>query len=285
MSVSSFIPTIWAASILRGFEKASVFTSCLSRDYAGELQNMGDTVKVPKLNPVAVRDYQKGHPITYDEVTGSTQDIVIDQSKYWALKCEDIDQLQAAPNFLDGATKNAAYALRDTIDSYSAEVLTAGAGTKLYTGTPYNVGPPTATGADDKTINLFTTLAQKLDELNVPRSGRFCVIPPYVVKALSLSIIKAGIPNTAPISEGFITRIAGFDVFMSNNLVTDSEDNASIIAGIAQAGTHIVQITKTESLRDQNQFGDLVRGLALYKTAVLMPQAVITALVQNPNNE
>jgi len=280
-----FIPKIWSASILRGFEKASVFTSCLSRDYAGELQNMGDTVKVPKLNPVAVRDYQKGTPITYDEVTGSTQDIVIDQSKYWALKVEDIDILQSAPNFLDGATKNAAYALRDCIDKYSAEVLTAGAGKKLYTSTPFQVGSLIATGADDKAINLFTTLAMELDQLNVPRAGRFCVIPPYVLKALSMAVIKAGTPNTVPVSEGFITRVAGFDIFMSNNLVIDTDENASIIAGIAQAGTHIMQITKTETLRDQKQFGDLVRGLALYKTAVLMPQAVITALVENPNNE
>ena len=281
MSVSSFVPTIWSASILRGFEKASVFTSCLSRDYAGEIKNQGDTVKVPKLSPVAVRDYVKGQPISYDEVTGTTLDIVIDQSKYFGLRAEDIDQLQAAPNFLDGATLNAAYALRDTIDQYSAEVLTAGAGTKL---SPRLIGTPTAVGGDDATIDLFTSLSLALDELNIPRAGRFCIIPPYVVKAITLSTIKAGMPNEKPIAEGFISRIAGFDIYMSNNLVMDSDDNATIVAGIAQAGTHIVQISKTESLRDQNQFGDLVRGLALYKTAVLLPEGIVTALVQNPKN-
>jgi hypothetical protein len=241
-------------------------------------------VKVPKLSPVAVRDYQKGMPISYDEVTGTTLDIPIDQCKYFGLRAEDVDILQTVPNFLDGATQNASYALRDTIDMYSAEVLTADAGTKLYTSSPYPVGTPTASGADDVNINLFTTLAMELDQLNVPRAGRFCIIPPYLVKGLSLSIIKAGIPNTAPISEGFITRIAGFDIYMSNNLVMDSDDNATIIAGIRESGTHIVQISKTESLRDQNQFCDLVRGLALYKTAVLLPEGLVTALVQNPKN-
>jgi len=284
MSVSSFVPSIWSASILRGFEKASVFTSCLSRDYAGEVKNQGDVVKVPKLNPVAVRDYVKGQPISYDEVTGSTLDIPIDQCKYWALKCEDIDVLQSAPNFLDGATLNAAYALRDCIDIYSAEIMTAGAGTKLFVSDPYAIVTAITNRADDSVIDLFTTLAMELDQLNIPRAGRFAVIPPYVVKALSLQIIKAGTPNTAPISEGFITRVAGFDVYMSNNLVMDSDDNATIIAGIAQAATHIVQISKTESLRDQAQFGDLVRGLALYKTAVLLPEGIVTALVQNPKN-
>ena len=284
MSIQDFVPQIWSASILRGFEKASVFTSCLSREYAGEVRNQGDMVKVPKINPVAVRDYVKGQPISYDEVSGSTLDIPIDQCKYWALRCEDIDVLQAAPDFLDGATKNASYALRDTIDMYSAAVLTDGAGTKLYTSDPYPIGIPTTTSADDVTINLFTTLAMELDQLNVPRSGRFCVIPPYLVKGLSLAIIKAGMPNEKPIAEGFITKIAGFDIYMSNNLVMDSDDNATIIAGIRESGTHIVQISKTESLRDQNQFGDLVRGLALYTTAVLLPEGIVTALVQNPKN-
>jgi hypothetical protein len=287
MSVSSFVPQIWSASILRGFEKASVFTSCLSREYAGEVRNQGDMVKVPKISAVAVRDYVKGQPISYDEVSGSTLDIPIDQCKYFGLRAEDVDILQSAPNFLDGATQNASYALRDTIDMYSAEVLTGGAGVKLYEGNPYDLHiPPTGVigSCDDANINLFTTLAMELDQLNVPRSGRFCVIPPYVVKALSISVIKAGIPNTAPLSDGFITRIAGFDIFMSNNLVMDSDDNATIIAGVREAGTHIVQISRTESLRDQNQFGDLVRGLALYKTAVLLPEGLVTALVQNPKN-
>ena len=285
MSVENFVPTIWSASILRGFEKASVFTSCLSREYSGEIRNQGDVVRVPKIGAVAVRDYVKGQPISYDQVDGSTLDIPIDQCKYWGLKVEDIDQLQSAPNFLDGATTNAAYALRDTIDVYSAEILTEGAGTKLYTDNPHPLNIPNAGNLDDITISLFTELAMELDQLNVPRAGRWCVIPPYLVKQLSLSIIKAGMPNERPISEGFITRIAGFDVYMSNNLVLDDDDNATIIAGIAMAGTHIVQLTKTESLRDQNQFGDLVRGLALYTTAVLLPEGLVTACVLNPKNK
>jgi len=213
MSVTTFIPTIWSASVLRGYEKASVFANCVSRDYAGELSGKGDVVKVPKIGPVAVKDYTRGGPITYDAVSGSTIDITVDQQKYFAIRADDIDKTQSAPAFLDGATRNAAYALRDTVDSYTAGILTAGAATKLYESNPYQLGTVTTRGGDDVTIDLFTTLAMKLDELNVPRDGRFVVIPPFVVKAITLSVIKGGMPNTAPISEAFISRIAGFDVY------------------------------------------------------------------------
>jgi len=281
MSIQNFIPSIWSASVLRGFEKASVFANCVSRDYAGEITGKGDVVKVPRLGPVAIRDYTRGGPISYDAVSGSTIDIAIDQEKYWALKADDVDQMQSAPAFLDGATKNAAYALRDTVDSYTAGILTAGAGNKLYESNPYSVDTPTAQGGDDVTINLFTTLAQILDEANIPREGRFVVVPPFVVKSITLATIKAGMPNEKPISEGFISRIAGFDVFMSNNLKTDT-DGIRVIAGISAAACHIMQIAKTETLRDQDSFSDLVRGLAVYTSKVLLPEGLVTALVEKP---
>jgi hypothetical protein len=120
-----------------------------------------------------------------------------------------------------------------------------------------------------------------LDELNIPREGRFVAVPPFIVKAITLSTIKAGMPNEKPISEGFISRIAGFNVFMSNNLVTDT-DGTRVIAGIQAAGTHILQIAKTETLRDKDSFSDLVRGLAVYTSAVLLPEGMVTALVEKP---
>jgi len=271
MSIQNFVPHVFSASILRGYEKASVFGNIISREYSGEISNVGDRVRVPKIGPVEIRNYQKGTPISYDGIDGSYIDVVVDQSKYWALKAEDINQLQSAPAFLDGATKNACYALRDTVDAYSAEIITAGAGTKLY---------ETAAWASQDYVSLFTELAMNLDELNVPRSNRWVVVPPFVVKGLAEAVIKAGMPNEKPIAEGFVTRIAGLDVLMSNNLVTETNGDTRIIAGVREAGTHILQLTKTEALRDKDSFSDLVRGLAVYVTAVLLPPGMITALVQ-----
>jgi hypothetical protein len=71
------------------------------------------------------------------------------------------------------------------------------------------------------------------------------------------------------------------DVLMSNNLVTTS-DGTKVIAGVQSAATLIIQIAKTETLRDQNSFSDLVRGLAVYTSAVLLPEGLVTALVEKP---
>jgi hypothetical protein len=282
MSIANFVPHIFSASILRGYEKASVFANITSREYSGEVKNCGDRVRVPKIGPVAIKNYQKGTPITYDGIDGSYIDVVVDQSKYWALKAEDIDQLQTAPNFLDGATANAAYALRDEIDTYSAKILTEGAGTKLYEGAAFV--PPSAslpTGMENAGyINLFTEIAMHMNELNVPMGGRFCVIPPFVLRGLTHSVIAAGMPNERPIGEGFVTRISGLDIYVSNNLVTETNGDTWVLAGVREAATHILQLTKTEALRDKDSFSDLVRGLGIYTTAVLLPPGLVTALVK-----
>jgi len=280
MAIQNFVPHVFSAAVLRDFEKTSVFASVISRDYSGEISAVGDRVRVPKIAAVEIRQYQKGSAINYDGIDGTFIDIVVDQADYWALKCEDIDQLQAAPPLLSAATKNAAYALRDKIDAYSAGILTEAA-TKLFETTPYKpieAGLP-AGMANIGFVDLFSTLSMKFDELSVPRGSRWVVIPPFIVKGLADSVIAAGQPNERPLSEGFVSRICGLNVYVSNNLVTETNGDVWVLAGIKESATHIMQLTKTEALRDKDTFSDLIRGLAVYKTAALLPSGLIAAQV------
>jgi len=281
MAIENFVPHIFSAAVLRDYEKVSVFADLVSRDYSGEISAVGDRVRVPKIAAVEVRDYQKGNAITYDNVDGTYIDVVVDQANYWALKAEDVDQLQAAPPLLAAATKNAAYALRDTVDKYSAGILTAAA-TKLYATTPFEpqvASLPTGT-PNLGYIDLFTTISMKFDELSVPRGSRWVVVPPYIVKGLTDSVIAAGMPNEKPIGEGFVSRISGLSVYVSNNLIKETNGDTWILAGVKESATHIMQLTKTEALRDRDTFSDLIRGLAVYTTAALLPSGLIAAQVK-----
>jgi hypothetical protein len=160
---------------LREFEKAMVFGSCLSRLYEGEVK-LGNTVKVPRIGAVSVRPYVKRTPITYDDVDSSTISIPIDQQDYWALRVEDIEKIQAAPDFLDAATRNAAYALADKADKYVAGILKAGAGVTEDLGT---TAAPISIRSGE-VYGLFALLGQKLTENNIPQVGRWLVAPPWL---------------------------------------------------------------------------------------------------------
>jgi hypothetical protein len=270
-SVTGLIPEIWSASILREYTKAAVFTHCMGRLYQGEIK-VGNVVKVPRVGSVSVRPYVLRTPITYDDVDSDTIDITIDQQTYFGLRCEDVERVQAMPDFLDAACRNAALSMKDHIDTYTAGILNAGAGTTLGATTPI---------ASTDYLHLFSLIGQKLDEKNVPRSGRWIVIPPFMASAIAEKIMNLQTPNQAVVADAWITRAFGFDIYCSNNLPVTA-GKYSIFAGNSDCGVHLVQINETEKIRDPEQFGDLVRGLCVYTSKVLLPDALVKAVVQPP---
>jgi hypothetical protein len=275
MFVTNIIPQIWSASVLRSFEKASVFGSCLSREYEGDARK-GNVVKVPSIAPVSVRPYTMRTPISYDDVASSVQEIEIDQQSYFALKCEDIDRTHRVPAFLDAATAAAGYALRDTIDRYAASVLDQGAGIVDGLGTqdvPIEFSNPAASA-----IVLLATISQKMTENNVPLQGRWIVIPPWFHKVILIDLLNKQTPNDQIFSDGYVGKLTGFDIFVSNN-TPKTGDNYSILAGVQSCGTLITQINETEGMRDPQQFGELIRGLVVFAAAVLRPTALARAIV------
>ena len=52
-----------------------------------------------------------------------------------------------------------------------------------------------------------------------------------------------------------------------------------IVAGHSSSVATAEQIDKTESYRDPDSFGDIVRGLHLYGRKILRPEAIVTAKI------
>ena len=52
-----------------------------------------------------------------------------------------------------------------------------------------------------------------------------------------------------------------------------------MIAGTSHATSFAMTINKTEPLRNQTDFGDIVRGLAVYGRKVVKPEALVVAQV------
>jgi len=268
--VSGIIPEVWSSSILRAYEKSSVFAACLSRAYQGDLK-VGNVVKIPMIGSVSVKPYKMREAIKYDDLDADTIDVTIDQSDYFAIRCEDIEKTQASADFLDAATKSAAYSLRDHIDRYVANVLEDGAGVTIGEDKPI---------ASQNFLSLFTTAQRLLDENNIPTGGRFLILPPHCYRRVLEQLMTVLTDNKQLVVDTSMVRFYGFNVFVSNNLPTDEDGNSSVFAGIADCATHLIQIDKVEALRDSQQFGDLIRGLAVYHSQVLKPEALIKAKIQ-----
>ena len=274
MAVTTFIPELWNARLLYALEKAHVATNLVNRNYEGEISNHGDTVHINTIGAITVKSYTKNTDIDAPEtLTTTDQTLVIDQAKYFNFQVDDVDKVQAAGELVDTAMGRAAYALADVSDAYLLGVIAAGAAAGNTIGSTAAPIALTASNVYENIVKLKT----KLDKANVPNTGRTIVVPPDVHSLLLLDDRFAKSTATAgqeALINGLVGRIAGFDVYMSNNVKTGTGTETGktpyfeITAQITDATTYAEQIIKTEAYRMESRFADAVKGLHVYGAKV-----------------
>lgn len=266
--VTSFIPQLWEARLLAHLDKAHIATAFVNRDYEGEIKQKGDTVHVNQLGNITVRDYTPGTAITVEDLATTDQTLVIDQDKYWAFKVEDLEKVQTAGPLVDEATSRAAYGIADVVDAKIFATIAAAAPAGNTIGTNANKIALTAVNVYENVLKLKT----KLDNANVPTDGRKLAITPDIEALLLLDnrFVAAGVQESEDrLENGYVGRVAGFDVYKSNNLPANT-----VIATVPSATSFAEQLVSTEALRSETAFADIVRGHDVYGVKTFVADAV-----------
>ena len=277
---SAFIPEIWSQKLNYMLSKECVMLQCVNRNWEGEIKNQGDKVKIITPADVTISTLGTSN-ITYSELEPTSQDLVIDQKKFFAFKINDVAKVQANADIMEAHLKNAKKAIEEVQDAYILS---------LHTGVDSKniVGSESSAVTLDKTTiySKFVELALCLKNSNAVTSDAkpWVVINPTIESYLLQSSEFIGAHNVADetLREGAIGRIAGMDVLVSTNL-TDVSGKYYVLAGTNEAITFASQLAKIESLRDKDSFSDLVRGLYLYGAKVVQPKALAKMVVTAPS--
>ena len=274
MAITTFIPEIWSARLLYALDKAHVATNLVNRNYEGVIANQGDTVHINSIGAVTVKDYAKNTNIADPEVlTTSDQTLDIDQAKYFNFQVDDVDKAQISGEIIDTAMGRSAYALADVSDAFLLKTIANGAASANKIGAKATLTALTASNVYENIVKMRTLL----DKANVPTTGRTIVVPPEVYALLLLDdrFAKSGSDSGQnALLNGMVGRVAGFDVFMSNNCVSGTDGGSGstpyfvITAQVAAATTYAEQIIKTEAYRMEKRFADAVKGLHVYGAKV-----------------
>lgn len=274
MAITTFIPEIWSARLLYALDKAHVATNLVNRNYEGVIANQGDTVHINSIGAVTVKDYTKNTNIADPEVlTTSDQTLVIDQAKYFNFQVDDVDKAQISGEIIDTAMGRSAYALADVSDAFLLKTIANGAASTNKIGAKATLTALTASNVYENIVKMRTLL----DKANVPTTGRTIVVPPEVYALLLMDdrFAKSGSDSGQnALLNGMVGRVAGFDVFMSNNCVSGTDGGSGstpyfvITAQVAAATTYAEQIIKTEAYRMEKRFADAVKGLHVYGAKV-----------------
>jgi N4-gp56 family major capsid protein len=272
MAVNQFIPKVWSARILSKLRSTLVYgqSQIVNTDYQGEISEHGDTVYIHGHSDVTVSPYIRNTTtLAYQLLNDERRSIVIDQSDYFAVAHDDLDAAQVKPKLLDSVAQDAAYQLARVQDTYVSGLGAAGA-QGLLEGAAGAARQITAVNA----YTTFVEAAVMLDEKNIPETGRFAVVPPWMAAELLKDdkyFLKA---KGDAILNGQIGTIAGISILKSNRVPVGTSVY-SVLIGHNLAISFASQINKVEGLRAVNSFADLLRGLTLYGGKVLYPEALI----------
>lgn len=284
MALDNFIPNVWSARLLANLHKNLVFgqAGVVNRDYEGEINDVGDSVRINAIGPVTVGSYTKNTDMSAAEtLTDAQTSLLVDQAKYFNFQIDDVDRAQQKPKVMDAAMREAAYALADTLDQYIAALYSDASASNLYGTTSV---PKTITAATDA-YEYLVELSVLLDQSNVPSQGRWCVVPPWYHGKLLKDDRFVGTGSAqaqAALANGMIGEAAGFTILKSNNVKYVSTADYKIMAGSAAAITLAEQISKVEAYRPQLRFADAVKGLHLYGAKVVRPEALAVLTCTKP---
>jgi N4-gp56 family major capsid protein len=273
MAISNFVPEIWAGQILSALNHSLVFAApgVVNRNYEGQLQAAGDTVKITAVNAPTIATYTKDSTvISPATLTDTTQSLVITESEYFAFEIDDIDYRQSVSGgaLLADAASQAGFALADSADVFTSALVATGtlAGNKTAA---------TEIATSEVAVQTLIDLMVTLDGTNTPKQGRYVVVPSWFHALLVASpvFLDASQSNDGgTLRNGTVGRAFGFDVLVSQNTVSsDSGDDNTIQAGHPSAVSFAQNIASVEAYRPEASFSDALKGLSVYGAKVIRP--------------
>jgi len=265
----NFIPEVFSKLLQAKFYSKSVLPEISNTDYEGEISGQGDRIVVRTVPAVTINDY--AGTITTQELTTAKVEMLIDKAKYYSFKVDDVLAAQADINMLEGASSDASEGMRIAVETDVLAAAVTGATT---------IGSQTTITASNILANILV-LAKTLDELNIPEEGRFIVLSPEFISMLKQSELRQAYLTgdaTSPLRNGLVGMVDRFKVFQSNMVYTPGSGADSgythVLAGHPKAISFASQFTNTETVRMESTFGDQVRGLKVFGSKVITPDAL-----------
>ncbi len=294
----NFTPQIFSQKVQKFFRRASVVEDITNTDYAGEIENFGDTVNIVKEPSITVSDYARGQTVNTQTLADDKLQLTVDQGSYFAFKVDDIEERQSHVNWESLATSSGAYSLKKNYDYNVLKNIYDNASTSAgNTGT--DGSPIDGDAATDTLADVISAAKTVLDGNDVPEENRWFVAPPAFYKQLrkaGAKIMDQSVMNDGSASSmrnGMVTDrpLFGFRLYSTNAIAVSSGSAASHTFGSAGSNEYALlyghqsavatanHIAKTELIRDPDSFSDIVRGLHVFGRKVLRSDAVYSGVI------
>jgi hypothetical protein len=303
LASTGFIPEIWSGKLIEKFYASTVLAAISNTDYEGEIKNQGDKVKIRTKPTITISDYKADGALSLQRPTGNIVELNVDQGKYFNTILDDVMDVQSDLNLLSMWSDDASEQMKITIDTNVLAGILGGADTKNKGATAgkisssINLGvsssAPLATVAANPSagqvdiLSILLRMGQALDEQNIPETGRWVVLPTWAATLIKQSELRQAYLSGDGVSilrNGRLGMVDRFTIYTSNLLPTGVAGGLAateyvIYAGHAHGLTFASQVSKVETLRSEQTFGTVLRGLQVFGYKVIDGTAIAQAIV------
>lgn len=233
-------------------------------------------VKIPvRDTEVAVKEYDKANGVAADVGTTTYLDLNIDHDEAVNELIDGYDADSVPDDIVAERLDSAGYSLALSIDKKSIDALESAAGA-------------TISATEANAYKLALEAKRVLGRKGVPNEGRFLIASPEYLEVLMLDehFIKQGDLSQEMVQQGVVGRIAGFNVFESNNMdyesttrVSSKKTTTEFIAGHPNWCHRVMEWQTAVHLQDLSGSGkyigaSAVQGRKVYGLKVSKPQTL-----------
>lgn len=267
-TVTLLTPALITNETLVMLENNLVAASKVSRQFENQFVKIGSTITVRKPNRYRV---SSGPGLSIQNITEPSTSITISNQKHVDFQFSSQDLTLTVEEFSERYLKTAAAELANVID--------------FDTLTNFNqVNNEVGTfGTAPNNFSFLANVGQRMDEGAVPQDGRVLILNPAANWALANALSTLFVRSVAePALKGFLAAIANFEIYMDQNIQTQTVGNyagTGVVNGAGQTGSSLVTNGWTANRTGLFNVGDIITAAGTF--AINPKSRVTTGALQN----
>ena len=265
MSLTNFIGTVWSETLLESLEKEYVGVKNSNRDFDADAKLPGSVVKACAVKPIFLFNYIKETSIGAPQnLTDESVTINLNRCRAFNFKIEDIDKAQSKPSIMKSAMMQAARALANDADGYIFSLHDTVSSENTITVDDLSA---------DNIIDTIIRTREAMLENNVNSNTRTVLeVSPKVASLILKANIAQRSNNDEVFHNGYVGSCICFDIYVTNNVATDSSGYYKCYARTTRAIAFAEQIKSIIAYRPEDSFSDAVKGLYVYGASIIYPK-------------
>ena len=240
-------PSILSKETLVMLENNLVAAGKVNRQFENQFVKIGSSLTVRKPNQFSV---SSGPGLQIQDIAEPSTSITISNQKHVDFQFSSQDLTLTVEEFSERYLKPAASQLANQLDQ---DVLALTSQVQNIVGTP---------GTTPNSFSALAAVGQRMDEGAVPQDGRYLLLNPKAYWSMAAALTTLYVQSVAePALKGFLANIANFEIFMDQNVASQTVGNYAgpgAVNGAGQTGGALVTNGWTASIATLLNVGDVI---------------------------